>query len=119
MRKQSDLKDVEGLKKISLEVEEKDLESVNKVLGIDIRRIKGRRRLLLCQRQYTDKLLSRYRKDDSKFINIQLVHKLILISKDDSQDEAKEEHMKQLSSTIIFNNIMHRMKCKRSKSTCL
>lgn len=94
VRKQLDLKNVKYPKhKLTLEFEIEDLESSNKILGMEIKRARSHRRLLLCQNYHMERLPLKFEMTNLESISVTLTLKVNLSSKGNPQNEAEQKHI--------------------------
>ena len=108
------LSEIQKLKLLlSGEFEMKDLGSVKKILGIDIRRDRTHKKLYLTQKNYLAKVLSKFGMKDTKLVLIPLASQFKLQESSGTKTEEEKAYMDRIPYANIVGSIMYAMVCTR------
>ncbi|GJR05324.1 retrotransposon protein, putative, ty1-copia subclass [Tanacetum coccineum] len=92
----------------------KDLGEAAFILGIKIYRDRSKRLIRLSQNAYMDKILKRYRMDNSKRGTIPMQEKLDLNKSQGAQTPKEVNHMKNVPFASVVGSIMYAVRCIRT-----
>ncbi|GKB89985.1 retrotransposon protein, putative, ty1-copia subclass [Tanacetum coccineum] len=91
----------------------KDLGEAAFIIGIKIYRDKSKRLIGLSQNAYMDKILKRYKMDNSKCGTIPMQERLDLIKSQDAQTPKEVNRMKNVPYALAVGSIIYAVRCTR------
>lgn len=108
-RNRADIQKLKGL--LSAEFEMKDLGAAQKILGMEIYRDRGQKKLFLSQKGYIHKVLSRFGMSTAKPLSTPSASQLFLTLA--PQSEAEKEYMAKVPYSSAVGSLMYAMVCTR------
>ncbi|GJR53654.1 transposable element [Tanacetum coccineum] len=108
------MSEIDQLKaQLKSEFEMKDLGAAKKILGMEIIRDRRERRLYLSQKKYIEKVLQRFRMNNSKPVSVPLAAHFKLSSALSPDTEEEVEYMSRVPYASAIGSIMYAMVCTR------
>ncbi|KAH9654969.1 hypothetical protein KPL70_022170 [Citrus sinensis] len=106
--------EIEKLKtELRAEFEIKDLGSASKILGMQVKRDRAAKTLLLSQASYIKRVLSKFDMVTSKAVSTPLGTHFKLSKQQEPSDDAETEYMKKIPYSSVVGSIMYAMVCSR------
>ncbi|KAH9804147.1 hypothetical protein KPL71_002018 [Citrus sinensis] len=106
--------EIEKLKtELRAEFEMKDLGSASKILGMQVKRDRAAKTLLLSQAGYIKRVLSKFDMVTSKAVSTPLGTHFKLSKQQEPSDDAETEYMKKIPYSSVVGSIMYAMVCSR------
>ncbi|CAL1380604.1 unnamed protein product [Linum trigynum] len=110
-RLKSDIQKLKGL--LSAEFEIKDLGDAQKILGMEIYKDMLKKKILLSQKSYIQKILSRFGISSAKPLNTPSASNIHLSSAYAPHSEAEKEYMSRVPYASAVGSLMYAMVCTR------
>ena len=99
--------------KLRTEFEMKDLGSANKILGMQVKRVRAEKTLFLSQAGYVKKVLSKFDMITTKAVSTPLGTHFKLSKQQEPSDDADIEYMKKVPYSSVVCSIMYAIVCSK------